>query len=48
MSWLGGFIVLSAIITLIWEKNFIVTNTLYPSIVKQKVKIKGLWEEEID
>ena len=38
MSWLGGFIVLSAIITLIWEKNFIVTNTLYPSIVKQKVK----------
>ena len=44
----GEFIILSAIITSIWGKNFIVTNILYPSIVKQKVKIKGSKEEEMD
>ena len=36
----GEFIVLLAIITSRWGKNSIVTYTLYPSIVKQKVKIK--------
>ena len=37
----GEFIVLLAIITSIWENNFIVTNTLYHSIVKQKVKTRA-------
>ena len=41
MSQSGEFIVLSTIIISIRGKNSIVTNTLYPSIVKQKVKIKG-------
>ena len=48
MSRSGELIVLPAIITSMRGKNSIVTNTLYPSIVKQKVKIKGLWEEEMD
>ena len=41
MSQSREFIVLLAIITSMWGENSIVTNILYPSTVKQKVKIKG-------
>ena len=41
VSWSKGSRVLFATTTSIRWRNFIVTNTLYPSIEKQKVKING-------
>ena len=48
MSRSGEFIVLSAIITSMWGKSSIVTNTFYPLTVKQKEKLNVPWEEERD